>query len=86
MRSKAGPTQLGEMSVIIYSQNLRDMRDSKEAELASRLNSKRVFVACLQKTHILGCKSWTNHEWTSILNGLASQKTKRKATQVVAIV
>ena len=35
MRSKAGPKQLGDMSVIIYSQNLRGMSDSKEAEADS---------------------------------------------------
>ena len=29
MRSKVGPKKLGEMSVIIYSQNLRGMSDSK---------------------------------------------------------
>ena len=42
-RSKVGPKKLVEMSVIIYSQNLRGMSDSKEAELATRLKSKGVF-------------------------------------------
>jgi len=79
MRSKVGPKKLGEMSVIIYSQNLRGMSDSKEAELATRLKSKGVFAACLQETHKLGCKSWTNHGWTFIHNGLASRKVKRRA-------
>ena len=83
MRSKAGPKQLGDMSVIIYSQNLRGMSDSKEAELASRLKSKRVFAACLQETHILGCKSWLNHGWTFIHNGLASRKKKYIVTDAL---
>jgi len=86
MRSKAGPRQLGDMPVIIYSRNLRGMSDSKEAELSSRLKSKRVLAACLQETHILGCKSWLNHGWIFIHNGLASRNKKRMATQGVAIV
>ena len=86
MGPTAGPQTLGEMSVFIYSQNLRGMSPEKEEELASRLNSKRVWAACLQETWRLGSTSWKNRGLTFLHGGLAARQPKRRATQGVAIV
>ena len=86
MGPTAGPQKLGEMSVLIYSQNLRGMSPEKEEELASRLNSKHVWAACLQETWRLGSTSWKNRGLTFLHGGLAARQPKRRATQGVAIV
>ena len=86
MGPAAGPRTLGEMSVFIYSQNLRGMSPEKEEELASRLNLKRLWAACLQETWRLGSTSWKNRGLTFLHGGLAARQPKRRATQCVAIV
>jgi len=76
MGPTAGPRTLGEMSVLIYSQNLRGMSPEKEEELASRLNSKHVWAACLQETWRLGSASWKNRGLTFLHGGLAARQPK----------
>jgi hypothetical protein len=60
MRSKVGRKQLDEMSVIIYSQNLRGMNHDKEDELIQKLKAKKVWVALLQETWKPGQESYEN--------------------------
>ena len=45
MQSKVGRKKLGEMSVIIYSKNLRGMNHDKEEELIQKLKAKKVWSA-----------------------------------------
>ena len=85
MQSKVGRKKLGEMSVIIYSQNLRGMNHDKEEELIQKLKAKKVWVALLQETWKPGHESYENQGFTFHCNGLPSRTPGRRGTQGVAI-
>jgi len=85
MGSTPGPRSLEKLYVDIISQNVRGFSHSKEEDLLTRLQERRIWAACLQETWRTSREAWENRGFIFLHNGLAEKPCTRGA-QGVAII